>query len=525
MGFVIFSCDQNILNVSPLNEISDADVWNNQALIELYVNSNYNDVGCNFSQNMFCALDDEAYNIHDAGAIGIQEGQLTADNASNVTSINNMFDYWATAYSSIRNINIYFSKINASPVDPVSKTQMNAEMMFIRAFIYSNLIWRYGGVPIITKVFNLNDDYSVKRNSYDECVTYICAELDTVIANLPAKEPADQEGRASGDAAKALKSRVLLYAASPLNNPTNDLAKWQQAADAAAALLNSGYSLNDDYQQTFLEDNPEIIFARYFTQANSVPINEWNGRNGDSGWGGICPTQNIVDDYEMQATGKLPSDPTSGYDPNNPYVGRDPRFYASILYDGAMWMGRETETFDGGLDSPQSNVQAWNATLTGYYLKKFIPENIPPSGGTIMPTNPSIFFRYGEILLNYAEAEFELGDETTARTYVNMIRSRVNMLPITATGDALRQAIHHERRIELAFEGQYFFDVRRWETAMVTENKNLSRMDIIKNVDGSKTYKVQNLLTRKFLIQQYLLPIPYSEITRSLGTLTQNPGY
>ncbi len=513
--------------MNPLDKLSENAVWTDQSLIELYVNSTYHAVEHGYNQTLWSSLTDETYNIHDGGGFMVQKGELSADNASNVSSIGDMFNYWAKAYSAIRNINIYFNKIDAAPIDVAKKTRMNAEMKFIRAFVYANLIWRYGGVPIITNIFELGADYSVTRSSYDDCVTYICSELDGVIADLPAKESADQLGRASGDAAKALKSRVLLYAASALNNPSNDLTKWQKAADAAGALLSAGYSLNDDYQRIFMQDNNEIIFGRYFTQANSHNMHLWNGRNGSDGWGGNCPTQNLVDDYEMAATGKLPADPTSGYDPANPYLNRDPRFYASILYDGAVWMGRETATFAGGLDSPQSSNQAWNATLTGYFLKKFIPDNIPTAGSTTMPTAPYIFFRYGEILLNYAEAKFELGDEQIARTYLNMIRSRngVNMPPIIATGDALRQAIYHERRIELVFEGHRFFDVRRWKIAKVTENKNLLAIKITKLGDGSKTYQTVNLLTRSFADKHYLLPIPFAEITRSKGGLIQNPGY
>lgn len=522
----ISSCKNDILEMNPLDKLSENNVWADQSLIELYVNSTYHAVEHGYNQTMWSSLTDETYNIHDGGAFMVQKGELSSDNASNVSSIGGMFDYWSKAYSAIRNINIYFSKIDAAPVDAVVKTRMNAEMKFIRAFIYANLIWRYGGVPIINNIFELNTDYAATRNSYDDCVTFICSELDAVIADLPAKEPTSQLGRASGDAAKALKSRVLLYAASPLNNPNNDLTKWKKAAEAAEVLLNAGYSLNDDYQRIFMQDNNEIIFGRYFTQANSHNMHLYNGRNGSDGWGGNCPTQNLVDDYEM-TNGKLPADPTSGYDVSNPYVNRDPRFYASILYDGAMWMGRVTETFKGGLDSPQSSIQSWNASLTGYFLKKFLPDNIPPSGSTIMPTAPYVFFRYGEILLNYAEAKFELGDEETARAYLNMIRSRngVKMPPITVSGDALRQAIYHERRIELAFEGHRFFDVRRWKIAKTTENKNLFAIRITKLGDGAKSYEIVNLLTRNFLDKHYLLPIPFAEITRSKGTLTQNPGY
>ncbi|HEX7494701.1 MAG TPA: RagB/SusD family nutrient uptake outer membrane protein [Bacteroidales bacterium] len=537
----ISSCNKDILELKPLDRLSESSVWEDQSLIELYVNGSYHSVEHDYYGSMWCSLTDEAYNIQNGSSEMVQRGELTADNVGTVSDLGsdeswlnpntnnmNMFDYWKDAYSGIRNINIYFSKIDAAIIDESIKKQMNGEMKFIRAFIYANLIWRYGGVPIITDIFELNGDYTVSRNSYDECVTYICSELDDAIADLPAQQSLDQMGRASGNAAKALKSRVLLYAASPLNNPSNDLNKWKDAADAAEALLNKGYTLNDDYQHIFLEDNNEIIFARSFTLSNFHYTALYNGRNGSHGWGSNCPVQNLVDDYEMAATGKLPSDPSSGYDPNNPYVGRDPRFYASILYDGAVWAGRETETFDGGLDSRKSNIEAWNATLTGYYLKKFIQEDVPPVyGSTFNATNPYVFFRYGEILLNYAEAKFELGDEQTARTYVNMIRSRngVDMPPITDAGDALRQRIYHERRIELAFEGQRFFDVRRWKIASITANKPLIAMQIFKQNDGSKTYEPINLMNTGFQNKDYLLPIPFAEINRSKGGLIQNPGY
>lgn len=535
--FAISSC-QDILELSPMDKLSETSIWTDKALIELYVNSSYISVEQKYTQNLWSSLCDESYNIHDQGSFMIQKGELTSDNASSVSSISPPFNYWKTGYMGIRNINIYFSKIDAAPIDDVIKSGMNGEMKFIRAFIYANLIWRYGGVPIIANVFELGEDYSVTQSSYDDCVNFICSELDEVIALLPANQSADKLGRASGNAAKALKSRVLLYAASPLNNPTHDLTKWQKAADAAEALLSAGYSFYSDYRQMFMQDNNEVIFGRYFTQSNSHTMHTWNGRNGSNAWGGNCPTQNLVNDYEMtngelpylDVAGVLTVNPTSGFDPTNPYVNRDPRFEASILHDGSMWMGRETETFDGGFDSRQSTNQAWNSILTGYYLKKFIDPNIPPIGSTIKPTAPYLVFRYGEILLNYAEAKYELGgneNEEIARTYINMIRSRngVAMPPITATGEALRQKIYHERRIELAFEGHRFFDVRRWKIGMVTENKKLLAMRVTKLGDGSKTYEMINLLTRGFSEKHYFLPIPRVEIDRSNGSLTQNPGY
>jgi starch-binding outer membrane protein, SusD/RagB family len=531
--FTATSC--NKLELTPLDKISDTSTWTDQNLIQLYVNAQYNVLLHGYQNDLLPAADDEAFNIHQYGNLYmIQTGQLTQDN---VTDFSNKINYWDFAYSYIYNINVFFSKIDAAPVDAAFKNSAKAEMRFLRAYIYANLIWRYSTVPIITRVFDLHDDFKVTQSSYDDCVKFIDSELDAAAAQLPPDQPVSQQGRASANACLALKARVLLYDASLLNNPNHDNARWQAAADASAALLNLGYSLNPDYQATFLGDNNEIIFARYFTQANSTNFSLEEGRNGSNGWTSQNPSQNQVNAYEMTATGKLPYaeqpdgslvlNPGSGYDPNNPYVGRDPRLDASILHDGSVWQGRVTETFDGGLDSPESSIQPWNASLTSYAYKKGVVESIPPSGSSVKPTNPWIFFRYAEVLLNYAEAEFELGNESVARQYINMVRARpsVNMPPVTETGDALRAKIQNERRVELAFEEHRFFDVRRWKIAAVTENIPIFRMQITKQANGIKIYQIKSLEARSFLPQHYLIPIPRSEVDKSLGSLKQNPGY
>lgn len=535
LAVVLTAISCNKLELTPLDTISDANTWSNQNLIQLYVNAQYNVLLHGYQNDLLAAADDEAFNIHQFGNLYmVQTGQLTQDN---VTNFSNKIDYWNFAYGYIYNINVFFSKIDAAPVDAKFKAGAIAEMRFLRAYIYANLIWRYGGVPIITHVFGLHDDFKVTQSSYDACVKFIDSQLDSAAADLPPNQPADEKGRASANACLALKARVLLYDASLLNNPNHDNTKWQAAADASAALLNAGYSLNPDYQSTFLTDNNEIIFARYFTQANSTNFSLEEGRNGSNGWTSQNPSQNQVNAYEMAATGMLPYkqqpdgslvlNPGSGYDPNNPYVGRDPRLDASILHDGSLWQGRVTETFDGGLDSPGSSVQPWNASLTSYAYKKGVVESIPPTGSTVKPTNPWIFFRYAEVLLNYAEAEFELGNEAVARQYINLVRARpsVHMPPVTSSGDALRADIQEERRVEFAFEGLRFFDVRRWKIAEVTENIPILRMHITKQSNGTKVYQIDTLEKRSFLPQHYLMPIPRSEISKSQGSLIQNPGY
>jgi hypothetical protein len=525
------SCD--VLDMKPLDKVSDTDVWEDSALIELYVNASYNSINHEFSPHMLSDASDETYCIHNWGNFWvIQKGEMTSDN---VTSISEKINYWKSAYSNIRTINVFFDRIDDAPIETVLKNRMKGEMKFIRAWIYANLIWRYGDVPLITNLFELNQDYKVKRDSYSDCVDFITKELDEAITLLPAKSSSETLGRATGDACKALKARVLLYAASEQNNPSHSKEKWEAAAEATKAVLDAGYSLGNDYQSVFLEDNDEIIFARYFTQANSTDFMLLNGRNGSNGWTGENPTQNLVNAYEM-TNGELPYlneelplkiNPASGYDESNPYVGRDPRLDASILHDGSMWAGRETETWHGGLDSPESSIGSWNASKTAYAFKKFMVESIPPAGSSVKPENPWIFFRLAEFYLNYAEIMYELGNEEQAREYVNKVRARqsVNMPPVTVSGEKLRDKIRNERRVELAFEGHRFFDVRRWCIADETENRDLLAMNIQKQADGSKTYEVTMLLKRSFLEQHKLVPIPRTEIDKSEGSLVQNPGY
>lgn len=522
------SC-KKVLDLQPLDKISEGSVWSDPALVELYVNATYTATPHIFTPSFLASATDEAYDINNySGLWIIQRGQLTSDN---VTTVVSDYNYWARGYAALRNINIFFSRIDEVAMEDNLKNRLKGEMKFLRAFVYANLIWKYGGVPIIDKIFELNEDYSLARNSYDECVEYILSDIADAVAALPARQTGSALGRASADAALALKSRVLLYAASAQFNPTHDVTKWQRAADAAEALLDAGYSLGDDYRGIFLQQNNEIIHARYFSQANATDLTLLSARNGSNGWGGNGPTQNLVDDYEM-VNGEKPLledgsvNPASGFDPTNPYLNRDPRFYATIIHDGDVWQGRETETYEGGFDSPQSSLQPWASSLTAYYVKKFMQEEIPPMGSTVRPTSPAIFFRYGEILLNYAEAKFELGDEETAREYLNKVRARpsVQQPEVTASGDELREKIRNERRIELAFEGHRFYDVRRWKIAEETEAKPI-RAVLIKKEGSVKTYEYYPLIPRIFLPQHYLMPIPRTEVDKSKGSLEQNSGY
>lgn len=253
-----------------------------------------------------------------------------------------------------------------------------------------------------------------------------------------------------------------------------------------------------------------------------------NAPNGYDGWGGNCPMQNLVDDYEM-SNGLPITDVASGYNAQNPYVNRDPRFYATVLYNGKVFRGRAIETFmPGGKDSPDGSG-AWNTSPTGYSMRKFCDETVDINDWSNMGKAPWKYFRYAEILLNYAEAQNEaVGPDNSVYDAINKICTRAGMpnLPAGLTKDAMRTRIRNERRIELAYEEHRYFDVRRWKIAMVTENLPARGISIIKATDGTLTFSSKIALSGKaFMVQHYWYPIPLEEINASGGKLEQNDNY
>lgn len=386
------------------------------------------------------------------------------------------------------------------------------------------------------KVAELADDMTdpalFERKSITECINYAAAQLDEAAAGLPLNNSGSWlKGRATKGAALALKSRLLLYAASPLYAAGT----WANAAKAAKDVMDlNKYNISADYRNMFISsaDNNEVIFARYYTVgARHVPMEIANGPNGYDAWGGNVPLQNMVNAYEMKS-GKPITDPTSGYQEQNPYADRDPRFYASILYNGATYRERQVETFiPGGRDS-KDGPSNWNTSKTGYYLRKFVDENMPINNPwNIAGLQPWIYFRYAEILLNYAEAQNEALTTPDQSVFdaVNEIRSRagVNMpdLPSTLNKDDMRIAIRRERQVELAFEEHRFYDVRRWKIADVTENVPAYGITITKTGNTFSYQQKVALEGRKFETKHYWLPIPRAEIQASGDKLKQNDLY
>jgi len=532
----LISCE-DVLNVTPADRFTEDAVWADQALIEAFIGNTYRTLpsGLRYSLYGLSVVVDENNARSNAWAWSVWAGDLTPDDLREV-------DYWTgdparniNYWQPINRVNLFMKNIEREREKPITdevKARMIGEMKAIRAQSYFKLISLFGGVPLITTTFSLEDDFKMERNTYDECMNFILSELDEAIQMLPEDYNGPNKGRITKGAAMAVKARALLYRASPFNNPENSREKWQQAADAAKAVIDLGrYDLFSDYRTMFLEENiynQEMIWQRPYNQFESpetVYVELSLYPNGYNGFGQVHPVQNLVDDYET-INGLLPeNDPE--YNPQNPYANRDPRFYATILHDGAMFQGREVETFyPGGLDSNEGPVSAWNATQTGYYQIKFGNERIVNPSGNNMSQTPWTFYRYGEILLNYAEANYFLGNEDVAREYLNRVRAResVKMPPITESGDALFDRIVNERRIELVFEEHRWFDIRRWKILPEVANKDLERMIIRKAPDGSKSYEVSFWKEGKFNEANYLLPIPQVEINKN-GLLQQNPGY
>ena len=475
------------------------------------------------------------------------------ENVWSNTNSTNTANFW----NGIRYANEFIDNIGVVPVKGFvngvgTRYIWKSEARFLRAYFYFELVKRFGGVPLIgNTVYNINDNLKVPRNNFSDCITYIVNECNAIQDSLitaPLANPASDNYRATKGAALALKAKVLLYAASPvfndpagsITNPlvgyTNyDATRWAQAAAAAQAVINLGaYSLDPIYPNIFLTQNdPEIIFIR--TNNSTGPSHGIENTNGPVGFpeaissGQTSPTQDLVNAYPMN-NGLPITNTASGYDPNNPYNNRDPRLAYNVLYNGAPWLGSSLQTFEGGVSKPNNGQQE---TVTGYYMNKFMGNDA--TGSTYSNHDEDwVVFRYAEVLLDYAEAENESnGPGTNVYQQLEALRKRAGIAPGSnglyglqqgMTQAQMRAAIQNERRIEMPFEEQRYFDIRRWKIA--DSVMNAPRMGVsITNSNGALTYNYIPVLTTKFIApKMYLYPIPYTEVLAN-PNLKQNPGW
>jgi hypothetical protein len=603
--FMIVSCTktEDFLDTKPLGEYSEEAVWKDPALIETFVNSMYRHaLGFPHAIVRLADFSDESHRRAAGTALAFNKSLMTPDGLLGWVGSSSRHTrellQWAPLYANIRRANIFFSKVNSEQYEDQEWIErLKGEAYFLRGLTYHWLVALYGGVPIITKVYGLSDDFTIARNTYEECVNYIVGQLDSAAMILPEiySNP-ELSGRATKGAALALKSRVLLYAASDLHhlqdtyapgysNPAllgyigaNRTVRWQAAKDAAKAVMDLHlYDLykkdpapTDSITLNFYElftsyGCEEDIFLQYFT-TNTEYGEGWgaydpaiySGPNGYHNYGNNNPISELVDDYEMKDGSKF--DWNNPVHAANPYANRDARLYATVLYEGAKWRTRPADLVNidpfgriqvgrvydsqgnlvkGGLDTFDGPVETWNASYTGYYMRKYIDQTIDAQ--YFNQDIPFPHMRYAEILLNYAEACIELGEEEEAHTYINMIRKRAGQpdLPSTLTGEDLRQAYRHERRIEYAYEDQRFWDIRRWiigpeayhqmhgvEVRYVTDEP----VETYRKADGSTwgdpIYSLKEIPgdARAWLDKAYFFPILREEMNKN-NKLIQNPGY
>lgn len=426
-----------------------------------------------------------------------------------------------------RNRNLITDAVNYQK-DLASLDWYIAEAHIARAYYYSELIKMYGGVPIVEQTMAQSGGVMIPRSSYDECVAYIVKEIDDWSDKLAVNwnEFAERDGRFTRGAALAIKARVLLYAASPLNNPEGDIDKWVAAADAAADILcdtELGYTLDSDYANYFSGatslTSPETIYAVRRAASNSLeqanyPIATPGGKSG------VCPTENLVEKYDYIGTP----------DPNDPYYNRDPRLAATVVYNGSEWNGRTIAEAAGETDD-MSNA---NASRTGYYLRKFLTDGLNLTQGQTAQHN-WVAYRYAEVLLNYAEAMNEVygpnakpaGYPMSAKEAITAVRNRASIeLPAITTSnpDTFRDKVKKERMVELAFEDHRYWDLIRWMDAMEVLNQPVQGVKVRRS-GTSYVYDVVDVATRSFKEHNYRLPFTRSEVENSKGTLDQNQGY
>ena len=477
---------------------------------------------------------------------------------------------WGGYYQGIRKANILINNIDVVPfnltyINALGETKplnytMKAEARFLRAHFYFELVKRYGGVPLIgDNVYVLGDDVQLPRNTFAQCIDYIVRELDEIkddLRSLPMADATEFAHAPTKEACLAMKARVLLYAASPLFNekpleagneligyPSYDSGRWNLAAQAAKDLIDQygpkgkgTLNLAQDYRNIFVDfyggNNPELIFFRPVGKNKSIETaNGPLGFSGNSlGNGNTNPTQNLVESFLMKDGTKYVSTSV-----DDPFKNRDPRLDFTILHHGSRWLNTTLDTQVGGTHNP-SGAQY---SRTCYYMAKFM-KDYQTSSNYEDNIHLWVMYRYGEVLLNYAEALNEVAlaggtiDNKEVLNSLIQLRKRAGIepgnenyygLPAPQNYDAaeMREIIRNERRIEMAFEEQRYWDIRRWRIAEDIFKEPLKGLNI--QVVGNKTiYNEVNVLSAEFDTKRYFYPIPYSEVIKN-GSMIQNPNW
>lgn len=495
---------------------------------------------CNTHGAMLDATTDDAIHVYESSAIQrIVNGTWSAN-----YTVDDKFAYY---YNAIHDANYYLTTLSGLTFDTWENGDDYQDWMqnydnyqyqvrFLRAYFYFELVRRYQNVPLITKPLSQTETNQIEPSSAQEVLKFIINECTEIAPKLPIKSTSiaqAENGRATRAMAMALKSRAALYAASPLYSTNGDNAKWTEAAKASHDIIASAGELGlglDTYANLFKSKNynsKEVILCRptgtskTFEQAN-YPMGVTGGNTT------TCSTENLASAFEMKDGRAFDwNDPTMKA---NPYKDRDPRFYLTIVHNGMLWPAKKAvDISEGGANG----LPLTNATTTGYYLRKYVDNSISfEAGSTTAATHHNwILFRYAEVLLNYAEAMIHVNgncdykDATytmSAREALNAVRKRAGIPEVAACSqDEFLMRVKHERRVEMAFEGQRFWDLRRWKN--LDETKNIYAVRITHH-DGVLSYEKTLLSERSVSNKLYFYPIANVELFKN-KKLVQNSGW
>jgi hypothetical protein len=499
-------------------------VWQNEANVTLFINGFYPyiDRYGNFGTDQFNGSLTEG--LTETLKYGSYVPGSKAGDANNyvftpetMSATGNLLGAWGETYERIRRVNEFLVGLKTySVLDEETNKLFEGQARFFRAFLYFQLAKRHGGVILYTDM-NLQKDKN--RSSASETWDLIAEDLDYAASVLPAEWPSNNKGRITKGAAFALKSRAMLYAE-----------RWQEAKNAADAVLALNiYALTAKYEDAWKGKNTESILE--YNYLITKPYHTFDkdystfGEIENQGGSGV-PTQEMVESYEKKDGTKVNWSAwhvAGGTTTRPPYEDLDPRFKASVIYNGSTWQGKVMENSVDGTNGKylgyRDDTYAKGRTVTGYYLRKFRDE-AHTDLITYQSTQTWVELRLAEVYLNRAEANYRLNNSGGALADINAVRTRTGVgLPALSgiTGDAIFSAIRQERKIELAFEGHLYWDMRRWKLAHQEYNGyRVHGMKISKNAAGYHYEYVDcDLQDRKFLEKTYVFPVPYSELANN----------
>lgn len=539
-----FSSCSSILDKEDLSSISEEQVWVDETLTTAFLNALY--VSIPSWDTTVADASDEA-----TGGGGWIDGTTTPDNMSDTKD---SAPTWYWPYKDIRNCNIFIQNAQNTDLCTIDRDladRLTYEARFIRAYLYFEMVKRYGGVPLITVPQELTDDLFVKRTSTKDCFDFIINELKACAEGLPASFSGDNLGRVTKGAAKAFLGRVLLFRASPQFNPSNNAEHWQTAynynKETLDYLIGQGHALYSDYGKLFLEEmNQEVIFAIRYENPTRTHTRDAKCRPitfSMNNTGGNHPTQEVIDRFPT-VDGKTYTYADWKKDGQNDiftlWQNRDKRFYATVVYQGVTYFNTVME-----LNENAQNDYAYGKNMgsrTGYYSKKGIDESISISDCQKSGTD-YIDIRLAEVMLNYAEAAVEVGKQGEAFEILKQIRERAGINETSSDPELkgkvyglnpnmnqseMREAVREERFIELLFEQKRMWDLRRWmiyDKLMIGQEKRHALV-MNKQTDGTYTTYLFDRDNTPMIAKQnmYFLPIKRSELSNN-PNLEQTKGW